>query len=99
MNNNTIGDKPIHSVVARNAAEARSAIPFALEQFSKLPSDAHVDIKVVAGLIGGGVSTIWAKLKRNDPLIPKPPKFGRSTRFNVGELRAALAAHVAGSTP
>ena len=82
---------PVHSTVAREAATKAREVPFALENFPRLPPESYVDVKVVAGLIGGGVSTVWAKLKRNDPLIPKPRKFGRSTRFNVGQLRAALS--------
>jgi len=65
-------------------------MPFALAEFDRLPDSANVDIKVVAGLYGSGISTVWAKLKRRE--IPKPRKFGRSTRWNVGALRAALAA-------
>jgi len=64
-------------------------IPAALAAFDKLPDSANVDIKVVAGLYGSGISTVWAKLKRGE--IPKSRKFGRSTRWQVGELRAALA--------
>jgi hypothetical protein len=87
----TTGAQIAHSIDARRGATKAREVPFALEQFTKLPPESYVDVKVVAGLIGGGISTVWARLKRNDPLIPKPRKFGRSTRFNVGQLRAALA--------
>lgn len=69
------------------------SIPSALANFDQLPDSANVDVHVVAGLHGSGVSTVWARLKRNDPLIPKPRKFGHSTRWNVCELRSALAAN------
>ena len=78
-----------HSTAARVAAAKSREVPFTLENFSKLPAEAYTDIKTVAGLYGSGVSTVWAKLKRGE--IPKPRKFGRSTRWNVGQLRAALA--------
>ncbi len=70
----------------------RQEMPFALAEFDRLPDSAHVNIKVVAGLYGSGISTIWAKLKRRE--IPNPHKFGRSTRWNVGDLRAALSTGV-----
>lgn len=84
---------------SNHQSKGAQAIPQALAEFDRLPDSANVDIHVVAGILSCGHSTIWARLKHNDPLIPKPRKFGRSTRFNVGELRAALAAHAAGSMP
>lgn len=80
-----------HSSVAREAATKLREVPFALKNWPSLPDDSYVDIKVIAGLLGCGISTVWARIKRGDPLIPKPRKFGRSTRFNVGKQRAALA--------
>jgi predicted DNA-binding transcriptional regulator AlpA len=59
-----------------------------LTNFDQLPDAAHVDVHVVAGLFGCKVPTIWARLRRNE--LPKPRKFGSHTRWNVGELRAAL---------
>lgn len=60
----------------------------ALFKFDELPDAAHVDVHVVAGLFGCKVPTIWARLRRDQ--LPKPRKFGAHTRWNVGELRAAL---------
>lgn len=83
--------------MTKSNAGKPASIPAALTNFDQLPDSANVDVYVVAGLCGGGVSTVWRRLRQNDPLIPKPRKFGRSTRFNVGELRAALAANAAGA--
>ena len=62
--------------------------PADLTNFDQLPNAAFVDVHVVAGLFGCKVPTIWARLRRKE-LIP-PKKFGAHTRWNVGELRAAL---------
>lgn len=56
--------------------------------FDDLPTAAHVDVRVVAGLFGCKVPTIWARLRKNE--LPKPKKFGSHTRWNVGQLRQAL---------
>lgn len=69
-------------------------IPPALAAFDSLPDAANVDVTVVSQLFGCGVSTVWARLKRNDSIMPRPRKFGNSTRWNVGQLRAALAVGV-----
>ncbi len=79
-----------HSVTARKAAEKPSEVPFALAHFHSMPNESHVDIDVVAGLFGCGKSTVWFWVKSRR--LPQPRKFGRSTRWNVGALRAALAA-------
>lgn len=78
-----------HSIVARKAAEKQSEVPFALANFQSIPNEAHVGIDVVAGLFGCGKSTVWAWVKSSR--LPQPRKFGRSTRWNVGDLRAMLA--------
>ncbi|MDP1734615.1 MAG: helix-turn-helix domain-containing protein [Sulfuritalea sp.] len=77
------------SIVARNATEKPSELPFALAHFTAMPNESHVDIDVVAGLFGCGKSTVWAWVKSKR--LPPPRKFGRSTRWNVGSLRATLA--------
>ncbi len=59
-----------------------------LKDFDKLPDVAAVDVRTVAALYGCAVSTVWELSRRG--ALPKPRKFGGSTRWNVGELRAAL---------
>lgn len=60
-----------------------------LAAFNDLPDEAHVDVRIVAALHGVGVQTVWRRVR--DGSIAKPRKFGASSRWNVGELRAALA--------
>lgn len=60
-----------------------------LQDFASLPDDAQISVKKVAVLLDAGVSTIWARVKRDE--FPRPRKFGRSTRWNVGEIRRHLA--------
>ena len=68
-----------------------SAIPDALANFDKQPDAAHVRDKVVAGLLGCSVPTVWRMAK--DGRLPKPIKLSlRITGWNVGQIRAALNA-------
>ncbi|CAG9269358.1 helix-turn-helix transcriptional regulator [Paraburkholderia caribensis] len=62
----------------------------ALAAFDQLPDLAYVDVRTVAGLFGCSVPTVWRRIK--DGMLPTPRKFGSMTRWNVGELRAALSA-------
>ncbi len=79
----------VHSIGARKAAEKPSEVPFALAHFTEMPNESHVNIDVVAGLFGCGKSTVWSWVKSKR--LPQPKKYGRSTRWRVGDLRAALA--------
>ncbi|MBB5458696.1 AlpA family transcriptional regulator [Paraburkholderia sp. Cpub6] len=60
-----------------------------LASFNDLPDEAHVDVRVVGALYGIATPTVWRRVR--DGSIAKPRKFGASSRWNVGELRAALA--------
>jgi predicted DNA-binding transcriptional regulator AlpA len=63
----------------------------ALENFDRLPASAYVRLPVVAALFGCSTPTVWRRVQTCD--IPAPRKIGpRVTAWNVGELRAALAA-------
>ncbi|RKT63095.1 AlpA family transcriptional regulator [Azonexus fungiphilus] len=79
-------------LVARQRAEARRAIVHQLlEQFSRLPNEAHVRLPVVMALYACSAATVWRNVKTG--AVPVPRKFGsRVTAWNVGELRASLAA-------
>ncbi len=63
-------------------------IPKEISEFDNLPDAANVNVQTVAALFGCKVPTIWARLRRNE--IPAPRRFGAHTRWNVGQLRAAL---------
>jgi predicted DNA-binding transcriptional regulator AlpA len=64
------------------------AVPEALAHFNNLPDIAQVDAAVVIRLYGCSMATLWRRV--NQKLIPQPRKFGRSTRWNVGQLRRHL---------
>lgn len=67
----------------------QGAIPDALKNFDALPDAANVRDKVVAGLLGCSVPTVWRMAK--DGRLPRPRKLStRVTAWNVGQLRAAL---------
>lgn len=68
-----------------------SAVPARLQQFDSLPDSAHVQLRVVAALVGVSDATVWRMVKRGS--LPAPKKVSaRATRWNVGELRQTLAA-------
>ena len=61
-----------------------------LSDFDSLPDTANVRLPVVMGLYGISAATVWRNIKNGN--IPKPRKLtSRTTVFNVGELRSALA--------
>lgn len=75
-----------------NASEKQEKrIPDALRNFDHLPDSANVGFDIAAALCGVSVSTAWRMAR--DGRLPKPRRISvRRTAFNVGELRAHLAA-------
>nr|WP_062081305.1 hypothetical protein [Caballeronia udeis] len=71
------------------SAGIQPTIPKALAAFDSMPASALVDVKVVAGLYGCSVPTIWRRAASG--LLPKPEKHGGTTRWRVGDLRQALS--------
>lgn len=68
----------------------QGAIPDALRNFDTLPDAANVRDKVVAGLFGCSVPTVWRMSA--DGRLPRPRKLStRVTAWNCGELRRVLA--------
>ena len=66
--------------------------------FDQLPDGAMVPIKVLAAVTNEGISTHWAKAKR-DPNHPQPIRLSaKCTRFRVGDIRAYLAGQDAAFT-
>lgn len=62
----------------------------ALAAFPHLPDSAFVNIKVVCAVTARSPASTWRDVKAGR--LPAPHKIGpRSTRWQVGELRAALA--------
>ena len=72
------------------------ALPLALENFDRLPAAAFVNVHVVCGVYGRSKAAVWRDIAAGR--VPRPHKFGRASRWNVGELRAALEAVRAGAT-
>lgn len=69
------------------------SIPEALAQFDNLPDSAYIRLSVIKRLYGVSSATIWRGVKQGN--IPKPNKLSeRCTAWNVGQVRAALAAKV-----
>lgn len=60
-----------------------------LYDFDKLPDCARVPEAVVCALFSVSRDTAWVRVKAG--LIPAPIKQGNTTRWVVGDLRAALA--------
>lgn len=72
-------------------SELTQAIPEALAQFEQLPNSSFIRLPVVKRLYGVSAATIWRGVKNGT--IPKPSKLSeRCTAWNVGQVRAALAA-------
>lgn len=58
--------------------------------FDQLPDEAVTSVKVIAAVMGNGVSTVWRYAALN-PDFPKPIRLSaRCTRFRVGDIRAYL---------
>jgi predicted DNA-binding transcriptional regulator AlpA len=72
-------------------AKPNPAIPFALEHFGQLPDDALIPDKVVAGILGCSIPSVWRMSK--DGRIPPPVRPSqRMTRWVVGGIRKVLSA-------
>ncbi len=68
----------------------KSNLPEALRNFDSLPDSAIVRDKIVAGLLGCSVPTIWRMAK--DGRLPAPVKPSlRVTGWRVGALRKSKA--------
>jgi predicted DNA-binding transcriptional regulator AlpA len=72
--------------------KATAGIPLAAQHFDQLPDSAGVDVQVATIVSGAGsIGTAWRWSKTGR--LPRPYKAGpNSTRWNVGELRRAIAA-------
>jgi predicted DNA-binding transcriptional regulator AlpA len=69
---------------------ANSHIPVALANFDQLPDSASVRLPIVQALYACSPASVWRGVKQKR--IPAPRKLSpRTTCWNVGELRQALA--------
>jgi len=70
--------------------DTSNPIPDALRNFDQLPNTANVRQPVVQALYACSAASVWRGV--NNGRIPKPRKLSpRTTCWNVGELRQALA--------
>ena len=71
--------------------QTNQVIPEALAQFDNLPDSAFIRLPVLKRLYGISAASCWRGVKKGT--IPKPSKLSeRCTAWNVGLIRAALAA-------
>lgn len=76
---------------ATTSKDVSQSIPEALAQFEQLPNSSFIRLPVIKRLYGVSAATIWRGVKKGT--IPKPSKLTeRTTAWNVGLVRAALAA-------
>ena len=72
-------------------SELTHNIPPALVNFDSMPDSAYIRLPVLKALYAVSSATIWRGVKLGT--IPKPSKLSeRCTAWNVGLVRAALAA-------
>lgn len=77
--------------MSKEISKSTSTIPEALTNFGSLPDEAYIRLPVMKGLYGVSAASIWRGVKNST--IPKPKKLTeRTTAWNVGLVRAALAA-------
>lgn len=76
--------------IMRLLTESTQNIPPALVNFDSLPDSAFIRLPIIMALYGVSKATIWRGVKNKT--IPKPVKLTeRTTAWNVGQVRAALA--------
>ena len=84
--------EPAHELdVMRGRVQDRERTPIcdAVATFNDLPDSAYVPLSVVVILFGISPATVWRWVSNGS--LPQPKRFSsRATRWNVGELRAAL---------
>lgn len=82
------------NIMQKLKKELTQSIPEALANFDQLPDSAYIRLPVMKGLYGVSAASIWRGVKNST--IPKPAKLSeRCTAWNVGKVRAALAAKAA----
>lgn len=68
----------------------RKALPISASviQFDTLPDAAFIDARTICSLLMCGHTSLWRHVHAGR--LPTPKKFGRSSRWNVGDIRKAL---------
>lgn len=87
----TLSDEERLTLAQKRAEAKKAAVDDVLKRFGSLPDEAHARLPVVMALYACSAASVWRNVKSG--AIPAPHKFGvRVTAWNVGELRASLAA-------
>lgn len=74
-----------------SSSKLTNVIPNALANLDLMPNAAFVRLPVVAMAYGYSKATVWRNVKKGT--MPKPVKISeRCTAWNVGEIKADLAA-------
>lgn len=82
---------PLVGSIGVTKMQSSKKIPEALAQFDTLPDSAFIRLPVMKVLYGVCGSSIYRNVAKG--IIPKPSKLTpRTTTWNVGQVRAALAA-------
>lgn len=72
-------------------ATAAASLPDALRHFDERAASSLADVKTLADYLGVSINTVWRWSRTGR--LPAPIKIGpNSTRWRVGDVRAALAA-------
>jgi predicted DNA-binding transcriptional regulator AlpA len=77
------------SVADQLSDNIRRRVDRALQTFQFLPDAALTDVRVVCALLGRSRASIWRDVERGR--LAHPVKVGHSTRWRIGDVRAALA--------
>ncbi|OFZ85783.1 MAG: hypothetical protein A2V78_02455 [Betaproteobacteria bacterium RBG_16_64_18] len=81
----------------KQTKSTRATPPDSLTNFDALPGTAFVRLPTVCALFAISPATAWRRAKSGE--LPAPKKIGeRIAAWQVGELRAALAAMSEGAT-
>ena len=91
MSNNSYHQKQLKVIKMQTKSDSTQLIPLDLQQFDQLPDSAFIRLPVLKRLYGISAASCWRGVKKGT--IPKPVKLTeRTTAWNVGQVRAALAA-------
>ena len=83
-----MADADTTKIQSKFSNKTLSPFPLAAAHFDEMPDSGYVRAPVVLALLGISNSTLWRWVKSSR--IPAPKTIGRSSLFQVGQLRACL---------
>ena len=72
----------------KSGMTAAGTVPPVLAAIAQMPDEALVNQPVVEGLAGCSAATVWRRVKAG--LLPQPVRISHTTRWRLGQVRAAL---------